>query len=327
MGDIQRRQFVIAVGALVAAPRIANAQPPQKKRRIGILTTAVPDGIFPRQMRLILARRGYRIGENVDVEWRLSEGKNERLPAFAEELVRLNPEVIIAHNTPAVAAIKPLTRTIPVVMITVSDPVENGFVDTLARPLGNITGTAWSGPEQIGKVLEILKQAVPGAVRVALLQNPKYPNWRLWKEQSDRAAGILGFTIEDFFVSQVDEVESVLKRIADARPHALCLGEEFTMFARQREIGAFVVQHKLISISTVVVHANNGGLFYYGPDLQAIFERSVDYVDRILRGSKPAELPVELPRKYELVFNARTAKAIGYQIPKPLLARVDRTIE
>ena len=272
-----RRHFLatLSLGALAAS--FASFAQPQSVRRIGILTTAAPEAPFPRTLPDRLRRLGYEEGRNLAIEWRYAAGNNDRLPALAQELARLKPELIVAHNNESIAAIKQATRSIPVVMHTGWLPVEHGFVDSLARPGGNITGAVWIGIEQTGKVLETLKAAVPNAVRVAMTWNPTLPFSVRWKAENDRAASLLGMTAQYFEMTRLDEVGPALERIATARPDALCIGGDAIAFNRASEIAAFAIEHKLVTISNISVFADRGALLTYGPDLSAIFDRTASF--------------------------------------------------
>jgi putative ABC transport system substrate-binding protein len=275
----------------------------------------------------LFARAGYEEGRNLVVEWRFPDGKDGDLLRLAEELVHLKPELIVADGNEAVAAAIKATRTIPIVMHVSFRPVDFGYVKSLGRPGGNVTGTSWSGPELLGKTLELLKLALPSAVRIAVLWNPTYPFEDLQRAEINKAASVLGMKLEFFHVTRIEEVRPALERIASARPDALYIGTEKVTISRGREIAAFSIEQKLITIATAPPLLTDGGLLYYGPVLSAIEERTASHVDRILRGANPADLPVELPSKYELAINAKTARAIGYRIPPALLQRADRVIE
>ena len=254
-------------------------------------------------------------------------GHNERLSALADEVVRLKPELIVAHNNESIAAVKRATRTIPIVMQTGWLPVENGFVESLARPGGNITGAVWIGLEQSGKVLQLLGEALPRAGRIAVLRDPSFRGTEWWEAEEQRAATQLGMKLQYFGVARLDDVEPALEQIGALRPDALFLAGTAVTFSRASEIAKFAIERKLPTISNISFFVDRGALLSYGPDILAITDRTASFVDRILRGAKPADLPVELPAKFELVINAKTASAIGYKIPQSLLARADRVIE
>lgn len=330
MSQVRRRQFLLATGALLAAPTV-QAQHPQAVRRIGFLCSYPANSSAGRRVRqkmpAYFGQLGYAVGKNLLIEWRFPDMKQGDLPHLADELVHLNQELIVAHGNEAIVAAKQATRTIPIVMLNGSAPVESGFIESLARPGGNITGAVWSGPEHHGKCLEMLKQAAPGAVRIAVTWNPTYPFGELRRTVVNAAAGKLGMKVEYFYMSRPDEVRSALDLIAAARPDALYVTVERVSNSQSRAIASFAAEKKLISISNGPGFVTDGLLLYYGPDVSSIDERTASYVDRILRGAKPADLPVELPTKYELVANGKTARAIGYKIPSSMLQLADRVIE
>lgn len=331
MGQVRRRQFLISTGALLAAP-LARAQQTMKVRRIGYLSPEVaesePGRRNQRLLRESLRRVGYEEGRNLTVEWRFAEGKHNRLDELAQDLVRRDVELIVANGNGPIVAAKRASRTIPVVMFIGVLPVELGIVESLARPGGNVTGTVWTSPELPGKILQILKEAAPAAVRVALLWNPSLPLNKIYESELQRAAQALGMTYQYFDVTRAEEIPAVLARIAASRADALnVIYDPAVIGSRLREIAAFAIQHKLVSIGSGRAVVNTGGLLYYGPVASDIADQTAGYVDRILLGAKPADLPVQMPRKYELVINAKTARAIGYKIPPALALRVDERIE
>ena len=300
-------------------------------RRIGFLSAgqAGSPGAqrATQQLRDSLRRKGYDEGGNIVIERRFAEGNAERLPALAEELLSLKVELIVAVLNPAIAAAKRATRTVPIVMHVGADPVENGYVESLARPGGNITGTTWTGPESAGKILQILKDAKPGAVRIATLWNSTFPSAEAWKRESDRAASRLSVSVQYFDVTRTEELVVALDRIAALRPDALVAWGDHINIARAREIAAFAIERKLVLISNSPRHTEEGGLISYAPDLSALFDRTASFVDRILRGATPAELPVEQPATLELIVNARTASAIGLRFSPALLLQATRVLE
>lgn len=278
-------------------------------------------------MRDALRRRGWKEGENLVIEERFSEAKAERLPTLARELLELKVELIVGAVDQAIAAAKSVTTTVPIVMLAGDSPVENGYVKTLARPGGNITGTTWSGSESAGKLLQVLKEAKPSAVQVATLRDPTYPGAPAWKEETDRAAKLLGLNVQYFDVTRVDELTLALTRIAAAPTDALVAWGDAITYPRAADIAAFAIERKLAFVSTVSRYVEAGGLFSVGPNIAEIYDRTASFVDRILRGAAPAELPVEQPTKFELIVNARTAAAIGYKIPAAVLMQAARVIE
>ena len=327
---VHRRTFLFATAALLAAS-LAHAQQTEKVRRIGYLSfeaaESEPGRRNQRLFRESLRRVGYEEGRNLTIEWRFAEGKPDRLDELAQDLVRRNVELIVALTNAPILAAQRASSTIPVVMFIGVVPVELGIVESLARPGGQVTGTVWTSPEMPGKVAQILKEAAPGAARVALLWNPSSPVNKVYESEQQRAARTLGMTYQYFDVTRAEEVPAVLKRIAASRADALHVLYDPVVGGRLREIVAFAIQHKLVSIGSARAVVNTGGLLYYGPVASDIADQTAGYVDRILRGAKPADLPVQMPRKYELVINAKTARAIGYKIPPVLALRADETID
>lgn len=331
MKKVQRRKFLLASGAFLAVPLASFAQPAEKVRRIGILGLGSPADFasqrFQERLRDSLRRVGYEEGKNLVIERRHVDGNVARLPALAEELVRLKVELIVASLNTVIAAAKLATSTIPIVMHSSLNPVENGYVESLARPGRNITGTMWTGPELGGKIVQILKEAVPGAVRIAALFNPASPGEEARVAESHRAAKALGMSLQEFRITRAEDVVGALDRINPIRSDALIVLADANSNSRAREIANFATQRKLVSLGTSSVHVEAGGLIFYGPDISALYDRTASFIDRILRGAKPGDLPVEGPTKYELVINTKTAQAIGFKPPQSFLLRVDRQIE
>ena len=327
---MRRREFVAMIGGVLAAP-LARGQAPAKVRRIGILAVGVSTSEQQQWAQLyflkLLRDAGYEDGRNLIVEVRYAEGDVNRLPALADELVRLNVEVIVASFNQSIAAAKRATRTIPVVMLNAVAPVQQGFVESLARPGGNVTGTAWSSVETVGKILQVLKEAAPRTTRLAVLGNPDFSSEKDYLEVLSQAGDKLGMHLQFFAARRPDEIGPALEKIAASKSQALFAAVDTILLAGLRDIAVFAQKRKLPSISTASLFVDVGGLLYYGPELNQLAERTVSYVVRILGGVKPAELPVELPSKYQLIINKKTARAIGHTIPPSLLLRADRVIE
>ncbi|MGH8674863.1 MAG: ABC transporter substrate-binding protein [Burkholderiales bacterium] len=327
------RRTVLRALALAALTRPlgALAQRAPKLRRIGVLAVGVSTGEQQQwaQMHFValLRRAGFEEGRDVALEWRYAEGDAARLPALADELVRLNVDLIVASFNQSIAAAKRATRSIPIVMLNAIAPVEQGYVESLARPGGNVTGTAWSAPETMGKILEMLKEGAPQATRVAFLGNPGFPGDGSYKSAVQEAKSKLGMTIQFFDAARPEDIGPALQRIAAAKPHALYAALDTALLSGAREIAEFALKRRLVSMSTAPQFVDAGGLLYYGPDINELAERTVSYVVRILNGAKPTDLPVELPTRYKLIINKKTANAIGHKIPAALLLRADRVIE
>jgi putative ABC transport system substrate-binding protein len=331
MGRTHRRDFLIASGALLAAP-IGLAQQPKQVRRIGLLGLNSPEHAGAQRIRIgvlqALGKLGYREGENFAIELRYAEGKPERLPGLAAEIVRLDVEVIVSPVNATTRALQRATRTIPIVMVG-SLPVENGFIASYSRPGGNVTGLdVWPTPELGAKCYQILKLAVPKAEVAVSLSNTKDPTFRLYGSEFDRkVTSTTGLTVVRVDLTSVDGLAKALDQVAASRPDVLLVGAGEYIDRHVGEIAAFASSRKLPSISVSSTYTSLGGLLHYGAEPAAVVERVASYVDRILRGAKPADLPVEQPTKYELVLNMKTARSIGLTLPPSFMAQVDRVIE
>lgn len=323
---LSRRRFCLGTGAVLASPFVL-AQQPQAVRRIGVLTTSGERGNFPRTFPAHLRKFGYEEGKNLLIEWRLEAVDSARLHKYADELVRLRPELIVAHNNESVAALKRATQTIPLIMVTAWEPVANGFVNNLARPDGNITGAVWVGAEHTGKVVQLIAEALPKVKRIAVLRDPTFPKSELAWQAGEKVAKSVGVTVDDFHAARLEDLDDALKRIAARKADAILVGGDAVSFAAPARIIEFAIERKLPVFASNAFFVDRGALMAHAPITAAIYERGASYVDRILRGAKPGDLPVELPTVFELAFNAKTARAIGYTVPHSLLARVDRVIE
>ena len=267
---------------------------------------------------------GYRYGEHFVTESRVDAGRPERLPALAAELVRLQPDVIIAGGGLPAVALKQATATIPIVMAASVDPVGQGLVQSLARPGGNITGLSLQSTETIGKRLELLKELVPGAAPVAVLWYRADPlDWQV----AEAAARSRGWKLLSLELRDVGEIEAAIKAASAARASALLVLGGGVFFAHARRIADLAASHRLPTMFGLRPLAEAGGLMSHGADLNDIWRRAATYVDKILKGAKPGDLPVEQPTKFELIINLKTAKALGITIPKSLLLRADEVIQ
>lgn len=328
---IGRRQFLLASGALFVTPYPLLAQPSAGVRTIGVLSLASESSLFGQFTRkaLLDALRaaGHEEGRNLTVEWRWGSGKLEALPALAADLVARKVEVIVAILNDAIAPAILTTQTIPIVMMFASVPIEMGFIASLSRPGGNVTGTTYTDPETSPKFLQFLKEVRPSISRIAMLWNPAYPGMRSYGVVLDRVAPSIGIQLQNFDVTRAEHVPAALERIAASRPDGFLFVQDPVVEPRIPEIVAFARKHKLPSIGSAPRWTNLGGLLGYFPDSLNLIGRTASYVDRILRGAKPADLPVEQPTMYQLEVNLQTAKAIGLTIPQSLLVRADRVIE
>lgn len=319
----------LGVGALLAVllilPLTAEAQEAGKIARIGMLGPRPADP-FVEAFKEGLRELGYVEGRNINVEYRWTEGRTERLPGVAADLARLKVDVIVASSQAAVAA-KQATTTIPIVMPIITDPVRLGLVASLARPGGNATGFATQNEELPGKWMELVKETLPKVSRVAVLFHPTYDGGVQFKA-SEAAARALGVRLQVLNVERPDDFASALAEVQRSRAEALIISSSPLFYAHGTRLVEFAAAQRLPTIyhqsEFVVV---SGGLMSYGPDFRDLFRRSATYVDKILKGAKPGDLPVQRPTKFELVINRRTAKALDLMIPQSLLLRADRVIE
>ena len=328
---MKRREFIAAVGAgLLAAPLVAGAQQAGRVHRIGYLT----GGLSTDRPHLIEAFRqglrelGWVEGQNIVIEYRYAEGRFDRLPDLAAELVRLKVDIIVAVATPASAAAKNATGTIPIVGISLGDPVGTGLIASLARPGGNITGVSYSvGVETIGKGLELLNEIVPNVRWVAILSNPGNPLHAPAVRDLKVAARSLGEQLQLLDARGPTEFDGAFAAMAKERVGGLFVVAD-TMFNLHRaRLVELAAKSRLPAAYGTRDAVESGGLMSYGPSLPDLFERGATYVDKILKGAKPAALPVEQPTTFELVINLKTAKALGLTIPPSLLARADEIVE
>lgn len=307
----------------------AEAQQAAKVPRIGVLSSFAPSGaaVWHQAFQEGLRDLGWVEGKNIAIEYRYSEGRADRLPELATDLARLNVDIIVAHtNTDALAAHR-VTKTIPVVMATAGDPVTTGLVKSLARPGGNVTGLSQMSPDLAGKRLELLKETVPKLSRVAVLWNPEGPTSPLaWKE-IQLPAGQLNLQLHSLEVRSPDDFDKAFEDATGARAGALAIMPDPLFPTNLKRIANLAAKSRLPSIYHLREFAESGGLVTYGPDRSALFRRAATYVDKILKGAKPAELPVEQPTKFELVINLKTAKQIGLTIPQSMLYRADKVIK
>jgi len=326
---LRRHVLVLVAGALVA-PLASFAQQPTKIPRIGFLHPAPPGGVPGMRLedfRDALHKLGYVEGKNVQLEVRWGNGEFERLPALAAELVQLKVDVIVAAASPSVLAARKATSTIPIVMPVSSDPVGDGLVASLAHPGGNITGLSMMAPELGEKRLQLLRETFPEASRaVAVLWNPAYAGMRARFEEAKVAAPKLGLTVRSVEVRDTRELDVAFDAVVREHPQALVLSDPFTLSQRAR-IVEFAAEHRLPAIYESSDFVDVGGLMSFGPNISSLYRGAAVYVDKILKGAKPGELPIEQPTKFELVLNMKTAKALGISFPASVLFRADKVIE
>jgi putative ABC transport system substrate-binding protein len=328
---IDRRTFLAGTSAvLLAAPLAVQAQQAKKLWRIGYLSGGSSPIMAPyvATFREGLRNRGLIEGENIVVEYRWADGNNEKLPALARELVALKVDVLVASGTPAAVAAKHATSQIPIVFTTVSDPVASGLVASLARPGGNATGWSTILPDMGGKLLGLIRVAVPSASRIAVLANPTNPGKVLEIKAMRDQTPSLGVTIQSVEVPTPGSLDAAFSTMGSARPDALVTLFDTVTLSNRGRIVEFAARHRIPAIYQLKEFADAGGLMSYGPSLQSMLRRTTAiYVERILKGAKPADLPVEQPTTFELVINLKTAKALGLTIPPSLLGRADEVIQ
>jgi putative ABC transport system substrate-binding protein len=321
---MDRRTFLAGTGAvLLAAPLAAEAQPAGKVYRIGFLRDGRPPQSYIEAFQQGLRERGYVDGRNVVVEFRI--GSLDQLPQLAEELVRLKVDVIVASPGSAALAAKKTTTVVPIVFATVNYPVEIGLVSSLARPGGNITGTSFNAAELAGKRLEVLKELVPTLRRVAVLSHPPYHTNAMQLKEAEVAARTLGMQLEPVLVWGPNDFEAAFRAVRGADG---LLQPDMPFFNTHRtRVVELAARSRLPAIYGFRSMVDAGGLMSYGPDVPDLHRRAAIYVDKILKGAKPGDLPVEQPTKFEFVVNLKTAKALGLTIPPSLLQRADEVIQ
>ena len=329
---MNRRAFLcgLTLGALAVSP-LAEAQQAGKVWRIGSLNTSpipVPgqnpiwDSFLNRLREL-----GYIDGQNFSIEFRTTGGPADRLPDLAAELVRLNVDLILVPATQAALAAKQATTTIPIVMAAAVNPVETGLVTSLARPGGNITGLTVSGGTLSRKRLELLREVVPKVSRVAVLMDPTNPAHFVFWRETEIAAQLLRVRLQRVDARAPDEIEAAFASIAKARAQALVVFTEPMIYSQRSRIADLAARNRLPTVNMIKGHAEAGDLITYGPDYRDLYRRTAEIVDKILKGTKPADIPIEEPTKLELVVNLKTARALGLTIPQSILVRADEIIQ
>ena len=322
MNHVRRRQFLVAAGALWVAPVVAQAQKGAKPYRIGVLNVD-PDESFQQSLREL----GYVEGRDVVFENRDTKGRSERVDDLALDLVRLKVDVIVAFYPAAVLSAKRATATIPIVMVNTPDPVQLGLVASLARPGGNITGLTTLTVDLSTKQLQFLKEAVPRASRVALLWSPDNPWHPVAVKALKTSSHSQGLQLQVLQVRGPDAFDGAFHAMSTERAQALLVLADPMMFAHRQRLADLAIEHRLPMMGNVRAYAGAGSLMSYWADRTDLSRRAASYVDRILKGAKPGDLPIEQPTKFELVINLQTAKTLGITIPQSLLLRADRVIE
>ncbi len=329
---MERRTFMaMLTGGIVVAPFAAEAEQAAKVARIGYLTGSLAaNPHVPEAFRQGLRDLGYIEGRNLVIEYRSPEGKPERLPALAAELVALKVDVIVAGGTPQALAAKQAARTLPIVFVGAADPVTSGLVTSLARPGGNVTGLSNVTPELVGKCLEQLKQAVPGVSRVAVLWHPGNLGERTERDMlkgAEVAARALGVRLQFVEARGPEDFDRAFSDMTRARAGALTVLPSTMFNTERRRLVDLAAKNRLPAVYPVRESVDAGGLMSYGPNIADVFRRVATYVDKILKGAKPADLPVEQPTKFELVINLKAAKALGLTIPPSVLSRADEVLQ
>jgi putative tryptophan/tyrosine transport system substrate-binding protein len=330
---MKRREFILTLGGAAAAwPLGARAQQGERVRRIGILQ-GLAESDPEAQARTVAFRQalealGWTEGRNIRIDYRFAGGDPARVQTYATELVKAAPDLIVGHSTPVAAALKQATRTIPIVLVAVNDPLGQGFVASLARPGGNITGFAFVEFTMVGKWLELLKEIAPGVRRVALIFNPlTAPYYPVYLRELGAAPARLAAELAAAPVRDEAEIEAAIAAIAREPAGALIAAPDPFTNAHRALIMALAERHRLPAVYAFREFVSEGGLMSYGPDTIDIARRSASYVDRIFKGAAPAELPVQQPTKFELAINLKTAKALGLDVPLLLQQRADEVIE
>jgi putative ABC transport system substrate-binding protein len=326
---LDRRDLLFLLGAAALAPRVARAQAPATVRRIGILSHVSPSDTAPwhEAFRQGLRDLGWVEGKTISIEYRYAEGRNDRLPELAADLVRLKVDVIVASVLTTATAAQKATRAIPIVVAAGGDPVAGGLVESLARPGGNVTGLSQMAPEMAGKRLELLKEMVPKLSRVAVLWDPQGIGSTLnWKE-IQLPARQLGIQLQSLEVRSPGDFDKAFEAAIKARAGALFLTGAPVITTNLDRIAGLAAKSRLPSIFQFTEFADAGGLVAYGPDRSDMFRRAAVFVDKILKGAKPGDLPIDQATRFELVINMKTAKELGIKIPQSVLVRADRVIE
>jgi len=328
---LSRRKFAISLGALALAAPFGSLSQSAKIPRIGYLQPIAPqNGTSPflEDFRRGLRDLGYVEGKNIQIEVRWGEGKLDRMPELAAELVRMNVDVIFAVSSPSVWAAKNATKTIPIVMPTSSDPVGDGLVASLARPGGNITGMSLMAPELSAKQLQLLKEVFTKQVRpAAVLWNPDYYGMAARFKEIQTQAPTVGMNVRSVEIRDSRELERALEDLDRERPDALVLLVDPLTMSQRLRIVEFAAEKRLPAIYEVEQFFDAGGLMSYGPNIDAQVRHAATYVDKLLKGAKPGDLPIEQPAKFDLVINLKTAKALGVAIPQSVLVQADRVIQ
>jgi putative tryptophan/tyrosine transport system substrate-binding protein len=326
---VKRRDFITLLGGAAASsvswPLTARAQQSVRMRRIGILVYTKQEQANVSPMLRELEALGYVDGKNVVIEYRDADGKYEQLPLAADELVRLNPDLIFSFGGELAPIVKKATATIPIVVVVSNDPVESGLVVSLGRPGGNITGVTWVQDQLAGKSVELLKDTVPSVSRAAILWNPNHtdPEFR----ETQRASRALEVQLQSLEVREPGDYDGAFQAAERGRAEALIVLGSRLMFQNRQRIGDFAAKNRLIMVGVQSWLMEVGGLLNYGPNVSELTRRAASYVDKILKGARPADLPMLQPTTFELTVNVKRAKELGIAVPPTVIARADKVIE
>lgn len=326
MGRIQRRQFLLITGALLAIPGRASAQQSAKIWRIGFLNAGGKGASYLVELRKGMRDLGYEAGKNYVIESQVADGKYERLPALAADLVKRKVDVIVVSGTPAVDAARRATSSIPIVMALVGDPVASGFVASLARPGGNVTGLSLANTDISSKWLELARTVAPGS-RIGVLADSSQPTAKWHLKNIQNAAQKLGIKLPVVYAPAANEIESALASLARERVTTVIVLPSGMFTFNKAQIAQAAVKLRIASIANTREYVESGALLSYGQDYDAFMRRSAIYVDKIFKGAKPGDLPVEQPTIFELVINRATARQLDLPIPKELLLRANEVVE
>jgi putative ABC transport system substrate-binding protein len=321
---MRRRDFIKVIGSTVAWPLVARAQQPARQRRVGFLRAEKPPAPWMAAFQKALRELGYEEGKNLLFEYRWAGGDDDRLPELANDLVRLNVEVIVGSGTPAILALKKATNTIPIVMAAAGDPIGTGIVKSLAYPGGNITGMSNMIPDVGGKRLQLLKQFAPAADHIGIIWNA---NNLLSFHESESAARILNVRLQPLQVQTAADFDSAFETGSREHIDSLIVVEDPLTISRGRQIVDFAAKRRIPAVYGAKVFVDAGGLVSFGASFPDLYRQTAFYVDKILKGANPADLPIEQATKFELVINRKTAKALDLNVPDQLLAVADEVIE
>jgi putative ABC transport system substrate-binding protein len=325
---MRRREFITLVGGAAAWPLAARAQPAGKVARVGFLGAASASGFARRldRFRLGLRELGYVEGTNIIIEYRWADDSYDRLPELAAELVRSNVDVIVTHGTPGSLAAKRATATVPIVVANIGDPVAVGIVASVARPGGNITGLSFFSPQLGAKRIELLKELMPQLTRVAVLLNANNPIVGPVVQAMEMTARSLRLELQQFLVGSPGEIENAFERMEQGGIAAVTVDDDTIFVTRIRAIAALAIKRRIVLVGEKGF-AQAGSLMSYGPDIDANFHRAAVFVDKILKRTKPADIPIEQATKFEFILNLKAAKALGLDVPPIMLVRADEVIE